>query len=221
MRETEAAWRAKDQFAKVISELREKSLAGPVTTNLDDFKNGPSHVHMKILERVTKTLHLNLHEDPAEVLAALLTSTSKSPPANGSKIRLRQKVLKADETIVYWSLVEQNKDYQLLLRLRVETQDDQEIRISVESIDEEDLDSTCLPVPQPSATRTFRLRLKGGTIILRPLPFGQTSFTFTAQPDIFEVEQFANPDPVTSSSKQGSPLGGIAAAVRTSFSPKR
>ena len=78
MRETEAAWRAKDQFAKVISELREKSSAGPVTTNLDDFKNGPSHVHMKILERATKTLHLNLHEDPAEVLAALLTSTSKS-----------------------------------------------------------------------------------------------------------------------------------------------
>ena len=60
-----------------------------------------------------------------------------------------------------------------------ERQDDGEIIIALDSVDEEDLD--CGPVPAPIVGRPFRLLVKGGTITLRPLPFGQTSFTFTAQ----------------------------------------
>ena len=37
------------------------------------------------------------------------------------------------------------------------------------------------------ATKKFRLLFKEGTIVLQPLPLGQTSFTFTAQVDVGEV----------------------------------
>ena len=120
------------------------------------------------------------------------------PHADATDTQLKQTVLKAaDETIVFWSFVQKKKEFQLLLRLRVERQDDdEEIRISVESIGEEGLDSRCLPVPPPSSARAFRLLLSDGMILLRPLPLGCTSFTFIAQVDVQEVEYF-DPGEVT------------------------
>ncbi|GMH90699.1 hypothetical protein TrST_g2085 [Triparma strigata] len=94
---------------------------------------------------------LSIHEEVGVVLASL-----KSPqgPGNGNPEKLQQAVLKdgggasplTSKTIAHWSFVEKSKEYNLLLLLQVEErQDDGEIRISVESVDEEDLDSTCRP----------------------------------------------------------------------------
>ncbi|GMH84546.1 hypothetical protein TrVE_jg1458 [Triparma verrucosa] len=90
--------------------------------------------------------------DVKQVLSSLMSAT-----AEGSK--LKQEVLNVDatnEAIAYWSLVNQNKPCNLLLRLRVERQDEDEITVAVASIDEanEDLDVNCLPVPVPTASKT-------------------------------------------------------------------
>ena len=92
------------------------------------------------------------------------------------------------------SFAHQNKEYNLLLHLQVERHDEDAIRIKVESVDEEDLDSTCLPVPPNAESSAHWLLLKGGAIILRPLPLGCTSFTFIVQVDIQAVEQFDRSD---------------------------
>ncbi|GMH88307.1 hypothetical protein TrST_g6938 [Triparma strigata] len=94
---------------------------------------------------------MSIHEEVGVVLASL-----KSPqgPGNGNPDKLRQAVLKDEggaspstsKTIVHWSFVDQSKEYSLLLRLQMEERhDDGETRIAVESVDEEDLDSTCRP----------------------------------------------------------------------------
>ncbi|GMI01941.1 hypothetical protein TrST_g6095 [Triparma strigata] len=135
----------------------------------------------------TSAFTLGIHEDVGVVLASL-----KSPqgPGNGNPNKLQLAVLKDEgsaspwtsKTIVHWSFVEQRKEYNLLLRLKEEErQDDGEIRITVESVVKEELDSTCRPVIAPIVARPSRILVKGGTITLRPLPIGQTSFTFTAQ----------------------------------------
>ena len=62
-----------------------------------------------------------------------------------------------------------------------EGRQDDEIRISAESVGEEDLNLPCPPLPHAAGAKAFRLLLTVGEIILRPLPFGQTSFTFIAQ----------------------------------------
>ena len=166
---------------------------------------------MKIMDTTTKTINMSIHEELAGVLASLMASSSGT-----DSDKLQQKVLKNSpqnkEAIVFWSLVDQNKDLNLLLRLVVERQDAAETRITVTSVAEEDLDDKCLPVPPPgerisaynhffysnpslrssarsAADRAFWLFLDG-TIILRPLELGQTSFTLIAQVKIREEEQF-------------------------------
>lgn len=44
-----------------------------------------------------------------------------------------------------------------------------------------------LPNPHPTATKKLRLSLNNGTILLRKLPFDQTSFTFSAQVKVSEL----------------------------------
>ncbi|GMH69584.1 hypothetical protein TrLO_g5584 [Triparma laevis f. longispina] len=64
---------------------------------------------------------------------------------------------------------------------KVEKRDGDEItRIGVTSVKDEELGSA-LPNPHPTWTKKLRLVLNTGTILLQPLPFEQTSFTFTAQ----------------------------------------
>jgi hypothetical protein len=143
--------------------------------------------NMLIHDRTIKTIELTIHGEPADVLASLKVGT-------GTVDKLRQKVLKGslstDEVIVYWTFVDQMREYVLLLRLKVQVQDaENETRVGLFSISEEELDETCFPVPPlSSTTRSFRLHIDDGTIILRPLPFGQTSFTFIAQIRLNEVE---------------------------------
>ncbi|GMH97992.1 hypothetical protein TrST_g1244 [Triparma strigata] len=149
---------------------------------------------------------LSIHEEVGVVLASL-----KSPqgPGNGNPDKLQQAVLKDEggaspstsKTIVHWSFVEQNKEYNLLLCLKEEErQNDGEIIISVESVHEEE----GLDLPAPTVAKTFRLLVKGGTITLRSLPFGQTSFTFTAQ--------FVGID--NSDASEGEPRQGMISAVK-------
>ena len=97
-----------------------------------------------------------------------------------------QKVLRQD--VVYWSfLLSTMKSCDLVVKLQVEKLDSgNEIVIKVFSVDDA---SYRLPTsPHSAASKQFRLLLKEGVILLRPLPFGQTSFTFTAQVDFGEIK---------------------------------
>ncbi|GMH56674.1 hypothetical protein TrST_g10865 [Triparma strigata] len=219
-----AALQAKGQFAKVIAELRVKNNTAAAADNidLDDFENAPNH--MKVMDTTTKTINMSIHEELAGVLASLMASSSGT-----DSDKLQQKVLKNSpqnkEAIVFWSLVDQNKDFNLLLRLVVERQDAAETRITVTSVGEEDLDDKCLPVPPPAADRAFWLFLDG-TIILRPLELGQTSFTLIAQVKIREEEQFeevagspviGGARTITAISKRVSKRAGFRTSIRTTM----
>ncbi|GMH95326.1 hypothetical protein TrST_g7379 [Triparma strigata] len=190
---------AVEKLKTVVSQINKDETLREVRRNLDSSATATNRpldrttpgveagsYHMLILDTITKTITLNIHEEPREVLSSLM---------GGKADQLQQTVLKdspsTSETIVYWSLVEQKKDFNLLLRLRVERQDDVEIDLSVASLDEEELNSSCLPIPPSNFAfaRSFRLRLQDGQIILRPLPQGQTSLTFVARIDLHEVSQ--------------------------------
>ncbi|GMH65348.1 hypothetical protein TL16_g04176 [Triparma laevis f. inornata] len=111
----------------------------------------------------------------------------------------------------------QNKDTSLNLPLclKVERDANGEIRIDVASI-EKDLDTTCLPVPPSATAKASQLLLNGGSIILKPLSLGRTSFTLTAQADLREVGQF---DDVDGSPSHGA---GLIENLKTEFaSPDR
>lgn len=92
---------------------------------------------MLICDTTTKTVSQEIHEEPAVVFESL--KTSMLTPGSDT---LNQKVLKTspDETIVYWTLNDQKKFYELLLLLKVEVLSASEIRIGVTSIKEEELD---------------------------------------------------------------------------------
>ena len=89
-----------------------------------------------IYYRTTKTIYLEIHEDPGKVLESLTEGWT----ASGDKfIQMVLKEMTEDnETIVHWTLEDQNKNssINLLLRLKVERDANGEIRIAVESIEE-------------------------------------------------------------------------------------
>ena len=60
-------------------------------------------------------------------------------------------------------------------------------------------------MPAPTVAKTFRLLVKGGTITLRPLPFGQTTFTFTAE--FVGIDHF--------DAGEGAPHQGMISAMKT------
>ena len=160
-----------------------------------------------------------------------LAPLTATPQGTGKADQLQQTVLKdspsTSETIVYWSLVELKKYFNVLLRLRVERQDDVEIYLSVASLDDEELDSSCLPIPPSNFTsaRSFRLRLQDGQIILRPLPQGQTSLTFVARIDLHEVSQLdafeSAPSRVSSTTIMGAIRSGINQRMSSRSAMKR
>ncbi|GMH95955.1 hypothetical protein TrVE_jg11901 [Triparma verrucosa] len=123
---------------------------------------------------------VTIHEDPEVLLAAILNDQTNVGKA------LFQKVV--EEGVAYWSFIVTNtKSCNLLLRMWVERQDEDGIVVRVESVDKEELKATPLPNPHSTASKKFRLIFKEGAVILRPLQFGQTSFTFTAQVDVGEL----------------------------------
>ncbi|GMH64822.1 hypothetical protein TL16_g04052 [Triparma laevis f. inornata] len=93
--------------------------------------------HSMIYDRTTKTVRLEIHEDPDEVLESLTEDMAEA------RDKLHQKVLKKttsdNEMIVHWTFVDQNKgiNFSLLLRLKVERDANGQIRIAVESMEEE------------------------------------------------------------------------------------
>lgn len=163
-------------------------------------------IHVKTI----KTVMQEIHAEPTVVFKSLV---------EGANDRMRQTVLKNspafNERIVYWSTVENNKDFNLLLQLKVEGQDHDLIRIGVASVGEKDLDTNCLPVPSSTAAKCFQLLLNNTTITLSPLDFLQASFTFSAEVDVHEiVEQ------VDAVHRETSSGAGLIAAVKTGFGPK-
>jgi len=149
---------------------------------------------------------VDIHEEPQAFLKALLGDHPKVVAK-----RLFQKVL--EEGVLYWSFMAgNNKSCDLLLRLCVERQDEEEIFIRVTAVEEEELYSS-LPNAHSTAAKNLRLLLKEGTIVLQPLPFGQTSFTFMAQVDVGDlssvsVSSAASKDPAV---KKIGARGGDAA----------
>ncbi|GMH91805.1 hypothetical protein TrST_g2646, partial [Triparma strigata] len=131
------------------------------------------------------TFSAKIHEEPDALLDALLGDQTSM--ATSSK-KMHQEVIKeesASAIVTYWGfMLDQVTACSIVLRLvkSQKAQDTNAIRIEVASVEsEEDLDDIALPTPYPTATKSFRLLLRKGTIILKPLPFGQTSFTLTAQ----------------------------------------
>ncbi|GMH55451.1 hypothetical protein TL16_g01910 [Triparma laevis f. inornata] len=200
--QTEAA---RKKFSSVINDLNQEKealknkLKKPGAANAGTFadgiqaangKHGPNH--SMIYDRTIKTIYLEIHEDLDEVLESMIEDRA------AARDKLDQKVLKEttedNETIVHWTLVDQIKhtSINLLLRLKVERDVNGEIRIAVASIEEGDLDTTCLPIPKPTTAKAFRFLLNGGSILLKPLSLGRTSFTLTAQADLREEVQFNN-----------------------------
>ncbi|GMH72902.1 hypothetical protein TL16_g06036 [Triparma laevis f. inornata] len=194
---------AREKFTSVINDLNnekedlQKKLKKPGAANADNFadssmavngKHGPHH--SMIYYRTTKTIYLEIHEDPGKFLESLTEGWT----ASGDKFiqMVLKEITEDNETIVHWTLEDQNKNssINLLLRLKVERDANGEIRIAVESIEEKDLDTTCLQVPEPATAKASRLLLSGGSITLKPLLLGRTSFTITAQADLRSKEQF-------------------------------
>ncbi|GMH88310.1 hypothetical protein TrST_g6939 [Triparma strigata] len=147
---------------------------------------------------------VTIHEEMEAFLEALLGDQTKLGTM------LFQKVVEEGVTY-YWSfMVNTTICCDLLLRMHVVRQDRDGAVVRVESIEEEELESASIPNPHSTASKKFRLLLKDGTIVLRPLQFGQTSFTFMTQVDIGEVTK----DAVVASSV--SALGSTAVADESS-----
>ncbi|GMI16546.1 hypothetical protein TrLO_g10802 [Triparma laevis f. longispina] len=190
--ERKAKEKEPNNFAKTLKELNEKvSIArmdarGPTVVAQSLDANDPNvKVVNNVLSKVLVTNNCSfttaIHEVPTTLFSAITSSQN-----NASKKRLFQEVLHdvtpAKGAIVYWSyMIDSTKFCDFLLSLKVMKKAEDEIVIKVASVDEEELEDTTLPSPHPIATKSYRLLLNDGLIALRPLPIGQTSFTFTAQ----------------------------------------
>ncbi|GMH68801.1 hypothetical protein TrLO_g1825 [Triparma laevis f. longispina] len=159
-------------------------------------KHGPNH--SITYDRTTKFIHLEIHEDPDEILESMIEVRASAIDKLGQKVL--KETTEDNETIVHWTIEDHNKgtSLSLLLRLKVERDANGEIRIVVASLKEEDLDTTCLQVPKPTTAKTSRLLLNSGSITLKPLSLGRTSFTITVQADLRKEEQFDAGDNTTS-----------------------
>ncbi|GMH83939.1 hypothetical protein TrST_g13115 [Triparma strigata] len=123
---------------------------------------------------------VTIHEGLEELLEALFRDQTKL-----GKTLYQNNVEKG---VVYWSfMINNTKSCDLLMGMRVEErQDEERMVIRVESVHEKELESKTLPNPHSTASKKLRLLIKEGTIVLRPLQFGQTLFTFKAQVDVVE-----------------------------------
>ncbi|GMH53091.1 hypothetical protein TL16_g01370 [Triparma laevis f. inornata] len=188
------------QFENVIAELnKDETLQNKrqllensytTTTHPLDCDDPGIKFNNNVLTETTNSCRfsVSIHEEPEAFLDALMKDKTETEISK----TLYQKVIQDERVrdsrvVVYWSfMVGKNKACDLLLRLLLEKKDENEIVIRAVSVDEEELETTILPNPHPHATKKFRLLLNAGAILLRPLPFGQTSFTFTARVQIGE-----------------------------------
>ena len=164
-------------------------------SNLPFDRDNPrvKKVGLNVLSENTTThtcrTKVTIHEEPQVLLEALLGDQTK-----GGKM-LFQKVV--EKGVAYWSFMVEGttKCCGLLLCMRVERQDEDGVVVRVESAEEEgesgdegmkqgmesrlncvifaELEAISLPNPHSTALKRFRLLLKEGTIVLRPLQFGQ------------------------------------------------
>ncbi|GMI10892.1 hypothetical protein TrVE_jg640, partial [Triparma verrucosa] len=135
---------------------------------------------------------VTIHEDPIIFLDALLGDQTKV-----GKMLYQKRV---EEYVFYWSFMASNtKSCDLLLRMWVERQDEDGVVVRVESVEEVELQATSIPNPYSKTSKKLRLLLKEGTIVLRPLQFGQTSFTFMGQVDVGEITKDVTKDTVVAS----------------------
>ncbi|GMH53843.1 hypothetical protein TrST_g8092 [Triparma strigata] len=147
------------------------------------------------------TFNAKIHEEPNKLLDSLLGDQMST-----TNEKMYQEVVQDEidgEIVTYWGfMLDKVTSCSTILRLVTSTtvQDHNEIRIAVSSVVEEELEETTLPSPHPAATKTFRLLFNKGTIILRPLPFGQTSFNFTALASLGIADEKDNSSQIRSSS---------------------
>ncbi|GMH84286.1 hypothetical protein TrVE_jg7727 [Triparma verrucosa] len=152
--------------------------------------------------------NVTIHEDPKVLLEAILSDQMKVGKM------LYQKTV--EEGIFYWNfMVSNTKSCDILMSMRVERQDEDRVVVRAESVEEEGLEASSLPNPHSTASKKLRLLLKEGKIILQPLQFGQTSFTFMGQVDVGEVAKDAATAPTSSfrRSKTSKSTGDNTSAV--------
>ncbi|GMI04637.1 hypothetical protein TrVE_jg1403 [Triparma verrucosa] len=217
-----ASLRAKDEavmkLEAVVAEINGDANLQAVHRNLDSSaattepldRNNPGVTVLDNNVRSENTtisrFTVDIHEEPQAFLKALLGDHPKVVAK-----RLFQKVL--EEGVLYWSFMAgNNKSCDLLLRMCVERQDEEEIFIRVTAVEEEELYSS-LPNAHSTAAKKLRLLFKEGTIVLQPLPFGQTSFTFMAQVDVGEVMKDAVVSTIGGTGISRSPSSGITRSV--------
>ncbi|GMH94453.1 hypothetical protein TL16_g12910 [Triparma laevis f. inornata] len=195
----------KQKFASVISELTEANRERDVlrsklgaekeaaTRPLDPEDDTVIVCNNGVLSKRTTTTNCSfsakIHEEPKPFLKAHLENYAKDDKLLFQEVVKDERSSEAEAeavaiVIVYWSfMVDKTKSScDPLLRWTVEM-DGEEIRIGVTSVEElgTELGANLHPDPHPTATKKRRLHLSKGTILLQPLPLGQTSFTFSAQ----------------------------------------
>ncbi|GMI10087.1 hypothetical protein TrVE_jg4413 [Triparma verrucosa] len=228
----DAERKAKDEavrkLATVVAEInsdttlqaRRRRVDASATYIVEPFDRDNSRVKRvgtNVLSESTTThtcrTNVTIHEEPQVFVEALLGDQTKVGKM------LFQKVV--EEGVVYWSFMFEGmkKCCDLLLRMQVERRDEAGIVVKVKSVEEAELEAMSLSNPHSTATKKFRLLFKEGTIVLQPLPLGQTSFTFTAQVDVGEVMKDAiiasqsSFRKSTSSVTRSTTIGGITSAI--------
>lgn len=180
-----------------------KPLAKPLRPSDPDVVRTADGILAKNQVTNNVTFTANIHEEPKVLLDSLLGDQIST-----ANRRLYQEVIKeeSDGTIVtYWSfMLDEVTAAHTVLRMvkSQKVQDNEEIRIQVSSVDEEkELEDATLPSPFPTVAKNFQLLLNEGTIILEPLSFGQTSFTFIAQASLGvpEEKKVSTPSKISSS----------------------
>ncbi|GMH82415.1 hypothetical protein TrST_g12581 [Triparma strigata] len=212
-READAVEEERKKFLAVISQIKEGNTlpTKPLNRNTPGVKKfGPNVLSENTTINNCRT-NVTIHKEIEAFLEALFGDQTKLG-------KLYQKTVEKD--IFYWSfMVNNTKSCDLLLRMRVVRQDEDGVEVRVESVEEEELEATSLPNPHSTATKKVQLLLKEGMIILQPLPFGQTSFTFMAQVDVGEVTKDAIIASTSSSRKsttsktRSTTAGSISSAV--------
>ncbi|GMH87830.1 hypothetical protein TrST_g8532 [Triparma strigata] len=209
------------KFTNVVRELEglrgEHALEkeAPAPTKRTTFaKNFDALNHMSITtgaaadmvqkDAIIKTIGLNIHTTPDQLREALFSNHSGF--VHQDVLEVVEECL--DSTVAWSFFITPTKKCELTLRLQIvggtSIMNGDEIRIEVFSVESSSLRPGSFRVPRmtsrngPTSSsmssktiRTFRLQLKRGVIYLRPLPFGQTSFTFRAEVSLSEDEDNA------------------------------
>ncbi|GMH72302.1 hypothetical protein TrLO_g5594 [Triparma laevis f. longispina] len=198
------------KFSSVISELHQQvevlqsggnsgsqtrtTTRGPLSPHDPSVMKRSKYLLSKTSVIITNNCSLStvIHETPEEFLATLLGDY------NGGTTKtqdLRQEVIKVkqpnQEVFSYWCFTfDHTKACELVVNLKLSQiqQEEGVIRIEVSSAGVDDIQSGLVPEPPAIASKVYRLMLERGEILLHPLPYGQTSFTFSSEVSLGELE---------------------------------